>query len=167
MLCIHGLITLLVLQFMGNIRRKGHLPQLIQDFFKYTLIRKLDKTISLFHYIKNLSYEKPVPKADLCAGFCLFPRFYQSLPDIVFLPLQKEDLNACIGAHLTAVQPRRDHPGVIDHQAVSRIQVIQHMAEIGVDDFPGLLIQMHQPGRGTVRKGILGDQLLRQIIIKI
>ena len=38
MLCINGLVTVLVLQLMGDIGRQRHLAQLVQNLLKNTLV---------------------------------------------------------------------------------------------------------------------------------
>ena len=50
---INGLITILILQLMGYVRRQGHLSQLVQHFFKNTLIFKTYQTITFFHSLQD------------------------------------------------------------------------------------------------------------------
>jgi len=55
-LCINCLITVLIFQFMCNIRRQRHFAKLIQDFLKDSFIMELDQTVSLVHHINNLTF---------------------------------------------------------------------------------------------------------------
>ena len=167
MLRIHGLITIFVFQFMGNIRRKRHFTKPIQNLFKNSLVMKLDQAVSFFHHIDDFTGEDSVPEGNHCPRFTFLSRFYQCLPDVVFLPLQKQDLDRRIRTHLTTVQPRRDYFCIIDDQAVSRLQVFQDFPEMSVLHLPGHLVQVHQPGRAAVFQRILRDQFLRKVIIKI
>jgi len=84
---IDRLIPVFILKLMGDIRRQGHLSQLIQDFLENPLIFKADQTISFLYDINNLSDQKAIAKTDPGSYFRLFPRFYQSLPDIISLSL--------------------------------------------------------------------------------
>ena len=47
-LCINGLVTVLVLQLVGDVRRKRHLSKLIQNLLKDSFIMELD-------HVNNLS----------------------------------------------------------------------------------------------------------------
>ena len=55
MLCINGLVTVLILQTVCDIRWKRHLTQFIEYFFKNTVISELYHTIAFFYNIHNLS----------------------------------------------------------------------------------------------------------------
>lgn len=48
-----GLITVLILKFMCNVRRKWHLAQLIQYFFKNAFIGELYQSVTFIYYIHN------------------------------------------------------------------------------------------------------------------
>ena len=84
-LCIYGLIAVFIFQLMRNIWRQRHLSQLIQNLFKNSVIMELNQTVSFFYYIHDFCRQKPVSEHKFCARFCFFPRFYECLPDIIFL----------------------------------------------------------------------------------
>ncbi len=52
---LYRLVSALILQLVGNIGRKGHLPQLVQDFLENPIIVKLDQPIPLLQGIDDLS----------------------------------------------------------------------------------------------------------------
>ena len=93
---IYGLITVLVFQFMGDIRRQRHLAQLIQDLLKDSLIVELDQSVSFVYYINDLTLQDSVSESDLCSRTSLFTRLDQTLPDIIFPSLQEKDLNCAL-----------------------------------------------------------------------
>ena len=41
---------------MGNVRRKRHFPKLIENFFKNTIVMKLDQSIAFINNIDDLSF---------------------------------------------------------------------------------------------------------------
>ena len=84
MFCIHGLVTVLVLQLMGNIRRKRHLSKLVQNLFKDSFVFEMDQTVSFLYDLQNFPFQKTVPEADSCSGFHLLSWFYKCFPDIIF-----------------------------------------------------------------------------------
>ena len=92
---IYGLITVLVFQFMGDIRRQRHLAQLIQDLLKDSLIVELDQSVTFIYHIQDLALQNPISESDLCSRAGLFARLDQTLPDIIFPSLQEKDLNKC------------------------------------------------------------------------
>lgn len=83
MLCIHGLVTILVLQLVGDVRRKRHLSKLIQNLFKNSFVFKMDQTVSFLYNLQNFPFQKTVSEADSCSGFHLLSWFYKCFPDII------------------------------------------------------------------------------------
>ena len=166
-LCIYSLITVLILQLVGNIRRQRHFSQLIQDLFENPLIMELDQTVSLIYNINDLTLQDTVTKSDLCTRTCFFSRLYKTLPDIIFAAFQKQDLDQRSCLFLVTIKTCRDNLGIIDHKTVSLMQVIQYIGKMTMFDTSIFQGQMHQSGRTSVLQRILSDQFLRQIIIKI
>ena len=85
--CIYGLVTVLVLQFMGNIRRQRHLSKLIQYLLKNSFILKLDPAVSVFCHLQNRSRQKPLSKYNSGSGTTFFSWLYQGFPSMIVLPL--------------------------------------------------------------------------------
>ena len=145
MLRVDGLVAVLVLQLMGNIGRQRHLSQLIQDLLKDSLIGKLDQAVSFLHHVDDLPFQQPAAKGNPGAHSGFLSWFYQCFPDVVFPPFQEEYLDLCLGSLLDAEQPCRDHLCIIDDQAVSGIQVIDHLFKNMVLHLSRLPVQHHQP----------------------
>ena len=120
MLRIDGLIPVLVLELMGNVRRQGHLAQLIQNFLKNTVVGEFDQTVALIHYVQHFSHEKTVAEGNLRARLCLFARFHQRLPHISFSAFQQKNLDLGLGTLFGPVQAGGNNLGVVDDQTVPR-----------------------------------------------
>ena len=60
-----------------------------------------------------------------------------------------------------------EHPGVVQHQAVPGAEEPGQVVEVVVADGAGGLIQGQQPGAVPLLQRGLGDQLRRQVVIKI
>ena len=120
-LCIYRLITVFIFQLMCNVRRKRHLPKLIQDFFKNSFIMELNQTISFLHYINDFSYKQSISEADLCSRLCFLSRFHKCLPHIIFLSLQKQYFNFCFCPYFSSDQSCRNYFRIIDNKTISRI----------------------------------------------
>ena len=43
----------------------------------------MDQTVSFIHDVYHFAYKQPVTEADPCARFCLAPRLYERLPNII------------------------------------------------------------------------------------
>ena len=68
---------------------------------------------------------------------------------------------------LDAVNARRQHAGIVEHETVAGVQVIDNIAKMPVLQSTGLFVEHHQ-ARGVPRLNRrLGDQLLRQVKVKI
>ena len=72
---------------MRDVRRKRHLTELIQDFFKNAFIGEFDQAVSFFHHAHNFTDEKAFSKIDPGTDAAFFAGFYQSFPDIVLTAL--------------------------------------------------------------------------------
>ena len=105
---IHSLITVLILQFMCNIRRQWHLTKLVKHFLKDSIIGKLNEPVSLVNDIDDFACQETISKADHCALPGLFARFHKCLPNIIFTPLEQEHLNGCSCLCLCSHKPCRN-----------------------------------------------------------
>ena len=161
------LVAVPVLQLMGDVRRQRHLAQLVQDLLKDSFEAELHKAVSFFRLPDDSSFQKSVPELDDCACTAFLPGLHQGFPDVVFFSGEKQDLDLRAGPFLHADEPRRDHLGVVDHQAVPASQILFDVPEGLVFRFPSLPVQDHQPRGSPVFQGILRDEFLREFVIKI
>ena len=79
---------------------------------------------------------------------------------------QQHDLNPRSGL-LQRKQTSPDHPGIVDRNAVPRLQIIHNPAERHDLAIPRSGIQHQHPRISAVLRRILGNQLLRKFVIKI
>lgn len=64
-------------------------------------------------------------------------------------------------AGFTAIDARRDHPGIIEHQQIARIELIQHISKHAMVQRPARAIQRQQAATAALRLRIVGDQRFR------
>ena len=115
---IYGLVTVLVLQLVCNIRRQGHLPQLVQDLLKNPLVMELNQAVPVIHGIHHGSCQQALTKFNDSSRLCLLSRAHQSLPYIILPALQQKYLyfGPCVLLH--SEKPGRYDLCIVNHQAV-------------------------------------------------
>jgi len=128
---------------------------------------ELDQTVSFLDHINNFTGKKSFSKNNLCAWFCLFTRLYQSLPDIIFFSLEQKHFNLSLRIFFYTKQSRRNYLGIINYQAISRMQIFQNIRKMLVFHIPRLTVKYHQTGTRTVFKRILCNQFLWEIVVII
>jgi hypothetical protein len=164
---IHGLVAVLILQLVRNIRRQGHLAQLVQDFLKNPLVIELNHTVSVIHGIHHGSCQQALAEFDDSPRLCLLAWAHQCLPYIILPALQQKYLYFCPCILLHPEKPGRYDLCIVNHQAVTRPQVLRNILKNSVLYLPCFPIQHHQPRGRTILQGVLGNQFFRQFIIKI
>ncbi|MNX42592.1 hypothetical protein D3C86_730170 [compost metagenome] len=70
-------------------------------------------------------------------------------------------------AGLLAKHARRNDPGVVEHQQVARVELVQHIHKLTVAQGAALTIELQQAAGGTLCHRIAGNQLVWQIKMKI
>ena len=103
---------------MGDVRRKRHLSQSVENFLENPLIGKLNQTVPFIYDIHHRTRQQPFAKGNDRTDLCLFPRLYQGLPDIILTPFEEQDLDLRLGAFLYPKQSGRDDLRVIDDKTV-------------------------------------------------
>ena len=166
-LSVDRLIAVPVLQLVGDVGRKRHLSQLIQDLLEDPVVAELDKAVSFLRLSDDGPLQEPAAEAHHSAGAALLSRLHQGLPNVVLLPREKQHLDLRAGALFLADQPGGDDLCVVDDEAVPFPEISLNVPEGPVLDLPGLPVQDHQPRGSAVLQRILRDQLLRQFIIKL
>ena len=165
---VDGLIALAVLELLLDVGGQGHLAQLLQHLQKNALIVEAHQPVATGRLRLHRGGEAaPVPKDHLGPGLQLPPRAYQTLPQAVPLVGEEEDLTGPAPGQPVADEPGGEHPGVVQHQAVSRTEELGQVVKVVVGDGPGLLVQGQQPGGVPPLQGVLGDEFLREVKIKI
>ena len=144
---IYCIVSVFIFQLMSDIRRKRHLAQLVQNFFKNSVILKPDQPVSFIHHINNLSFQESVAKTDPCPRFRLSSRLNKSFPHIILFPFQKQNFDLCSCFFLCSDQAGRNHFRVIDHKAVSRVQIIHNFPECMMLRLSSLFVEDKESGR--------------------
>ena len=70
-------------------------------------------------------------------------------------------------AGLLAKHARRNDPGVVEHQQVARVELVQHIHKLTVAQGAALTIELQQAAGGALCHRIAGNQLVWQIKMKI
>ena len=161
---VYGLVLTLILQLLGNIRRKRHLAELVQLLVKgLGVILEGNQLVAVLFGLLNRGNQGAVAKQDAHAGFETLTGARQALPNVVaFLPQQKQ-LTHCAGVLLLADQTGGQHLGIVHHQKVARLQEIHQIPENTVLDLIVGTVQAHQPGGIAGAAGFLRNQFLRQV----
>ena len=163
---IDRLITLLVLQLRLDIGRQRHLAQTLQNLQENALVVELHHPVSVLPYLFHSGSQFPVAENNLIARLHFPPRLAQALPAFVSQVPQQQHLHRAAGGPV-AQQPGRQHPGIVHHQAVSGVQIVDNIVKMLMGDFSGFPVQNHQPGGIPLFQWSLGNQFLRKLIPKI
>ena len=163
---INRLIALLILQFSLDIRRKRHPAQLLQNLKKDAFVLKMYQPVAIGQNLLHLRLKLTFSKGNTGTLAQLFARAHKTLPHVASLVHQQQDLHRAAG-RTVADEPGRQHPGVIQHEAVPGAQELGQVIEMMVADLTGGLVQCHQPGAVPAVKWSLRNELLGQVIVKI
>ena len=163
---VHRLVALLVLELLLNIRRQRHFTQALQNLQKNSLIMKLHHPVSVLLHLGHRGGEGSISEAHRLALLHFPARLHQALPGSASQIPQQQDLHSPACGPL-AQKAGRQHPGVIHHQAVPRIQIVDDIIKMPVLQRAGSPVQHQKPGAVPPLQRRLGNQLLRQIIPKI
>ncbi|CAD5375534.1 hypothetical protein OF001_U10221 [Pseudomonas sp. OF001] len=77
-----------------------------------------------------------------------------------------EDLQATAGG-LLAEQPRRDHPGVVEHHQVAGTQVVQQVGELAVADLAARAVQHQQAAGAALGQRVARDQPVGKLEMEV
>ncbi len=164
---INSLITFLIRKLMRDIRRKRHLPEPVQNLLKDPFILKLYETVSLVNHADDLSSEQSIAKADNRPFPRLFAGLHERFPHIVFAASEQEHLDRCTCPGFYPHEPGGDDFGIVQHQTVPLMQIFHNVGEHPVLNRSSLFIEHQKSRTRPVLERVLGDQLWRQVEIKI
>ena len=161
---IDGLVALVVLKLRGDVGRQWHVADLLEHRVDaFPLVGKADQAIAALHRLQYLAGHQPVAKGELDPRLCLFAGFDQRFPNVLPLLFQQQHLDVTAGVGLDAVQARRDNAGIVDHQQVAWIQIVDDVIKMMVAARAALAVH-HQQTRVVPRlHRRLRDLLLGQI----
>ena len=142
---VHRLIAFLILQLLLDVRRQGHLAQSFQYLQEYPFIRELYQPVAVGQLVHHLRRQLSVAEGHPRALPKLLPRTDKALPHIVAPVDKQQNFAGPAAGHPMAQQPCRQHPGVIQNQAVARTQILRQVIEMPVLYCPCFLVQHQQP----------------------
>ena len=164
---VHRLIPLAVLQLLLDVRRQGHFAKPLQYLQEDALVLKPHQPVAVRQLIHDLRRQLPVAEGYPCALPQLLAGPHQAFPNIVALVDEQQDLARTAARHTVSQQPGRQHPGVVQDQAVAGVQILRQVVKMTVLRLPCRLVQHQQPRTVPPLQRGLGDELRRQLKIEI
>ncbi len=64
-------------------------------------------------------------------------------------------------------QPRRNHPGIVEHHQIARAQIFQQIAELTMGQLASGAVEHQQTAGTTLGEGMTGDKSVRQLEVKV
>jgi hypothetical protein len=92
---------------------------------------------------------------------------HQGPPCAFRLPPHQKDLHPPARTFLAALQAGGDHPGVIEHQEISRGQELREVPEDPVREGSGAPVQHQKARRVPGLRGLLGDPILGKLVVEV
>ena len=134
---------------------------------KDALIFEPHQPVAVRQLLHDLCRQLSVAEGHPCALPQLLSRTHKALPHVV-APVDKQQNFAGAAAGLPMPQQtRRQHPGIVQDQAVAGVQILRQVVEMPVLHRAGALVQHQQAGAVPPLQRRLGDQLLWKIKIEI
>ena len=118
-------VAFLILQLLLDVRRQGHLAQPLQHLQKDALIFEPHQPVAVRQLLHDLCRQLSVAEGHPCALPQLLSRTHKALPHVV-APVDKQQNFAGAAAGLPMPQQtRRQHPGIVQDQAVAGVQILR------------------------------------------
>ena len=132
------------------------------------VIFKADYTVSLLDDIGYLGGKLAVAENQLCADFCPFAGFYERFPNVgSSLTEQKQLDRGFLASFRVTVESCGYHARVVYDQSIGRKQIICNIMKMPVLDLSAFAVDNHKARGVSYLCGMLGYQLLGQVIVKI
>ena len=131
---IYCLVTVFIRKLFRDIRRKRHLSQFIQDFKNMARIRELNQAVSAFEHVQNLTAESALTNGYHRARPQFFAGADQRFPHVAPAVFQQQDFNRRAGILLYAEQAGRNYLGIVQNQAVARLQICPDFMKTGINN---------------------------------
>ena len=140
---INRLIALRVLQLLPDIGRQRHLAEALQYLKEDPLVVELDDPVAALRHLQNRSSQFPLAEKQLRARLGLSPGAAEAFPFSVPQIPQQHQLHAA-AAGATADEAGGQHPGIVQHQAVTRLQIAGQIVKMPVLHRACMFIQMQE-----------------------
>ena len=161
------MIPLPVLQLLLDVGRQGHLPQTFQHLQEDPLVFKAHQTVSALQLCCHLGSELTVAKCEPGARLHLPSRPHQTLPGLLSPVDEQQHLTGAAAGQPLAQQAGRQHPGVVQNQAVAWVQKIRQFVKMMMPHLAAGPIQGHETGRIPPLDRRLGNKFLGKFIKEI
>ena len=126
----------------------------------------MDDAVAVLFDLDHFCGEPAVAKDDLSALGELPAGLGQTLPPVVTQVPQQKQLGGAAGGTV-AQEPGGQNSGVVHHQGIAGIQIIENIVKMPVCQFAGPAVHSQQPGSIPLLQGRLGDQFLRQVVPEV
>ena len=163
---IDGLIPLLILQFCLDVGRQRHFSQPLQHFQKNSGIVEFHHPVSILLYGSDGGSQFPISKNHFAAHLHFPAGLAKALPAAVSQIPKQQHLHGAAGGSVTQ-KSCRQNPGIVHHQTVAGVQVVDDIIKMLMLPLPCFPVQAQQTGGVPFFQRCLGNQLLRQVIVKI
>ncbi len=164
---IDGLIPLLVRQTLRDVGRQRHLPRTVQHLLEDAVIEELHPLAPVHGGVPQDLHGQLRRHLIDRAHLGPFGGLAEALPGIPLQPAQEQKLHGAAGLGPMADQTGGDDPGIVPHQHVPGVQVLEHVREHPVGDGPVAPVVDEEPGLAPHGGRGLGDQLLGQVVVKV
>lgn len=170
MLRKHGLIAIpiRVIRPPLDIGRQRRLAQPFQNLRNRRRRAETNYALAVFTVLQYFRREVVCKPDDVAAAEAL-AGFYQRAP-FCLVPIQsthQKNFGPAPRVFADAVQPRRKHAGIVQHQAIAVAQIARKMGKDIVVKCAFLARHNQHSGTASLLGGLLRDQLLREFIIEV
>ena len=163
---VDRVVSVLILELLGDVGRKRHLTYPVENVEEMPLKGKADHAVAIVNDVQYLG-GKSLGEIHDRAGLQALSGVDEGLPLGQAQPLQQKEFNVAAAAALRAVNTRREHLAVVHDEQVAGAQVLIYIVEVIMGDLSRGAVYCHQPGAVPWLHRGLGDELLRQVVVEI
>ena len=150
------------------LRQRGlaHLGDGLLELLVGAIEQEAQRAAAAGGVVDHLGHQLVVlPEVQLVADPDLAGGVHQHVPEqaVAVQFAQHEDLDLGAGLLLVAPHARGEHAGVVQHEHVALVEIVEDVAELLVLDLAGLAVQHHQAAAIAVLGGVEGYELLGEV----
>ena len=164
---VYRLIPLLILKLLLDVGRQGHFTQMLQNLQENSLVIKAHQTVAVRQDLCDLCRQLAVAEGEFGSLPHMPSRAHQTFPRL-FSPVdEQQHLTGAASRQTLPQQTGGQHPGIVQDQAVTGVQEVRQLVEMVMLPGTGVPVQSHEPGTVPPLQRRLGDQFLRELVVKI
>ena len=164
---IDGLIAIRIIQLFPDIWGQRNISEFLKNLIENAMIDHLHLPESLFLDFDALCLESAIMEAHDCSELDRMSIAEQAFPYIIRKLSQQQHFHMCPGFFLDPVETGRDDSRIIADEDISFMEIIHDVIEMLMFQFSALHMDHHHPAGLAVLQRSLGNELLRELIIKI